>query len=644
MSKILRIPGKPIIAWLLAAVMLTAAMPTMTVLAFSEPVPDTDWYYNNTGAANFTLTTADQLAGMASLVNTEVDNFAGKIISLGNDIDLSAYGSSYNNGLGWESIGVDGSSFNGTFNGAGHVISNLYINNELNNGGLFGKTTDASVLNLGLENISIVSVNYTGALVGMSIRSTIEHCYATGSVSGGTITGGLIGYAQDNDVVSSCYFSGMVEGDSYVGGLIGNAGNDVEVTNCYTTGSVQGASRYVGGLIGWLYMYESYESGPTVKNCFSTSSVSGDDGVGGIAGSLTDSINGGIANCVALNALVSGSNNVNRIAGSRSENVYLCYNIALSSMSSGSGIAFGGDNTHYGLDGADISMEEALSHEFWSTTTPSWIAWDADVWQIADGALPTLKANYIPAQVPDDFTLIAGTAEGEPGDEVEIIVSLQNNHGIAGFNLSLSYDQSIITPISVTKNVALGGSVFASNVNEIEDKSTLDGIITAVWASSYDTDVEELFTVQFQINDISMEAGETIVTPINVYVDELKYLDRQDVSAYRQDGSVTVSLESPGNGNGENGGDTGDGEDGGNGGDTDLWGDANVDDTVDVYDLIRFAKHLAAIPSEELTVRGSYLSDVDRNDSVDLGDLILIARYLQSEDLDSPDVVLGIPQ
>jgi hypothetical protein len=107
----------------------------------------------------------------------------------------------------------------------------------------------------------------------------------------------------------------------------------------------------------------------------------------------------------------------------------------------------------------------------------------------------------------------------------------------------------------------------------------------------------------------------------------MKYLSRADVLAERQPGSITVALS----GNGL----TGDG---------DLWGDVNVDGVVDIYDLIRFAKYLAAVPAAELTARGLYLADVDRNDKVDLGDLMLLARYLASADMSNPDITLGIQQ
>ena len=63
-----------------------------------QQFPDTSWY-NETDTV-FTISTADQLAGLAQLVNGGVDSFEGKTIILGNDIDLSDYGEGWNDGIG----------------------------------------------------------------------------------------------------------------------------------------------------------------------------------------------------------------------------------------------------------------------------------------------------------------------------------------------------------------------------------------------------------------------------------------------------------------------------------------------------------------------------------------------------------------
>lgn len=87
---------------------------------------DTSWYTDHKTDTEYHITTAEQLAGLAKLVNTENASvsFDGKTIYLDNDLDLAGYE--------WISIGSEVGTnkknipwyyrFNGTFDGRGHVI------------------------------------------------------------------------------------------------------------------------------------------------------------------------------------------------------------------------------------------------------------------------------------------------------------------------------------------------------------------------------------------------------------------------------------------------------------------------------------------------------------------------------------------
>jgi hypothetical protein len=611
-------PGtrKRVISLLLIVSMMLAVLSPVSVSAEGAPMPDTGWYFTNPGADSFVITTAAQLAGLAVIVNNGTDNFAGKTIILGSNIDLIAFGSSHDGGQGWMPIGrqalPSNRTFNGVFNGNGYTVRNLYVNRPSYNG-LFGIIYAGSVINLGIENANIRSGFVAGSLAGEITQTVIMNSYATGSVIGsgnfGSVIGGLIGNATEGSVITNCYFSGTVEGVTFVGGLVGSSGEN------------------------------NFDDGVMISNSYSSASVIGTHTVGGLMGSAVTSHKGGIRNSAALNPLVQGGHPAGRIIGIDNDNHTLFGNVALDSMSHGSGGAFTGNDDHSCNEGADVSLEQILSRAFWTTSTAYWTAWDTNIWHIVDGALPTLIRNSVPVTTPGSLTLIAGTAEGEPGDEVEIKVFLEGNYGIAGFDLTLVYNSAILTPLSVIRNPALGGSVFISNVNEIADKSTLGGVVTAVWAAHYDVSVEELFTIRFLIND-TLTGDDDIITPVQVYIQDMKYLTRQDVAAARQNGSVTILLDT-GNPGGCDGTTTCDCDDCKN---KDLWGDVNVDGVVDIFDLIRFARFLAAIPAAELTDRGYYLADVDRNGKVDLGDLILLTRYLQSADPNNPDVILGVPQ
>ena len=70
--------------------------------------PDTSWY--STTMNSFTIGNADQLAGLAQIVNITAsgitrDSFENKTITLTTDIDLSVY-AGFEGGLGWKPIGT----------------------------------------------------------------------------------------------------------------------------------------------------------------------------------------------------------------------------------------------------------------------------------------------------------------------------------------------------------------------------------------------------------------------------------------------------------------------------------------------------------------------------------------------------------
>ncbi|MDR2578333.1 MAG: TonB family protein [Chitinispirillales bacterium] len=139
--------------------------------------PDMGWYANNPNAEIFEISTANELAGLAQIVNgtwggtPERDDFSGKTIRLTNNIDLSTYDN-------WTPIGSitydkwnntkstvmtwDWSNekpFAGTFDGGGHIISKTtddnHPNSEVDNQNLFGYIQGGSVKNLRLDGMNI---------------------------------------------------------------------------------------------------------------------------------------------------------------------------------------------------------------------------------------------------------------------------------------------------------------------------------------------------------------------------------------------------------------------------------------------------------------------------------------------------------
>lgn len=250
---------------LLVVGLLFAVAPTKQAQAQTA---DTSWY---TGEGPYTISTADQLAGLAQLVNGG-NNFAGKTISLSNNIDLAAY-------TNWTPIGGT-LAFNGVFDGGGHTISNLTVNRPNEDAvGLFGYIS-GTIQNFTLSGVTITGRNMVGGASG--------RLFPDGTVNNVTVTGVLI---------NAKHWAGGIAG--HVFGQLNNVhANDVVVTLTFDTVANDNGDKG-GGLVG--YMDET-----TISNCSATDvTISGTRDVGGLVGAAGGST---ITNCTSTGATVTSTN------------------------------------------------------------------------------------------------------------------------------------------------------------------------------------------------------------------------------------------------------------------------------------------------------------------------------------------------
>ncbi len=252
---------------------------------------DVSWYSEDAQA--FNLTTPEQLAGLAKLVNSG-NSFEGKIITLGADVflnDTTGYGDgtwSKKKLNAWTPIGTASNPFKGEFKSSAGTknrkIYGLYVNSASDYAGLFGCISGTTISNLDLLVGSVKGSNYVGSIVGKSLEANITNVYAEVPVSGKDYVGGIAGFGYS---VSNSSHIGDVNGANRVGGLAGalNAG----VSDSYSEGNVTGTGRYIGGLVGSLYVNENDYGLKdadvySVVNSHAIGKVKGDDYVGGLIG------------------------------------------------------------------------------------------------------------------------------------------------------------------------------------------------------------------------------------------------------------------------------------------------------------------------------------------------------------------------
>ena len=141
----------------------------------------------------------------------------------------------------------------------------------------------------------------SGGLVGrMQGDSTVEACYATGTLTGnGARVGGLVGRAGATSSIVSCYASVSVTAYGSAGGLVGGLDGSSSIVGSYATGSVtrdvfnseNALSPYAGGLVGGV-AGASASSSASIVASYATGSVTSthDNHLGGLAGRFLGTI------------------------------------------------------------------------------------------------------------------------------------------------------------------------------------------------------------------------------------------------------------------------------------------------------------------------------------------------------------------
>lgn len=271
---------------------------------------------NGMAADPYQIGNADQLMWFAAKVNgstkKSTSNLCAKLTS---DIDLT--------GKEWTPIGCYNSYsdcvyYGGTFDGAGHTVSGLTINNAKTYQALFGYVKGGTIQDLmvkGSVKTSTKSSSYAAGIVSYGNPVTIKNCTnevdVTASAKG--YAAGVCAYVINGSKLESCTNKGMVSGyGDYVGGVAGTVtGSTTTITGCFNHGVVTNTGKpssyaySTGGIAGGISTGVTVErcgntgtitstlkrtggiagsAGGTINACFNTGTITGIYGVGGIAG------------------------------------------------------------------------------------------------------------------------------------------------------------------------------------------------------------------------------------------------------------------------------------------------------------------------------------------------------------------------
>ena len=411
---------------LLLLISLVTIAAKATVSVWDGSSSSLTWYTSGSGGT-YHISTAADLAGLAKCFPEDYylyGNFSGKTIILDNDIDLGGYE--------WTPIGTLSSSaaftsFAGIFDGNGHTIKGLHISklrgsSYLCYAGLFGwNNFDASFTIKNLKVEGDITISSNGNLTS----------------SGSAYIGGI----------AACS-----------GGSIENCSSDVSINVTLTTGN----DVYCGGIVGYMYNYDSSTKAVLTKCCSK----------GSIKAYLTNSNKpsvGGIAGNIANDHEVSLLESVSDIYATNGKISYLGGIIGQCSSSVNDAIFKGNISTEY----ANYALVGGIIGNSFSTCTltnciaiatlskSNGTAYLSSISGTKSSSLSTDNCFYL-------FGMSNNTSYGSSMTESQ----LKSGEPISGFNTELwcfetgSYPYLGFSKPQYTMNIALEGGYLGMKMNE----------------------------------------------------------------------------------------------------------------------------------------------------------------------------------
>lgn len=294
---------------------------------------------NGTAANPYQIATADDLKAFRDKVNGGATT-ACAILTANITLDESET---------WTPIGSSKNKYNGTFDGQGHTISGLNVNEAgSNEAGLFGDTAQSNtspvIKNLTIADSSFVTARgYAGGVAGWG-GGVFENCHTEASVTvqGMKYAGGIIGSYKGAGITAELSMSqcsnratvkavnGSVGG--FAGGLIGQAEHPLKLKNSFNAGVVSSKPSsdqcMAGGLVGSV----SYAT--TLVNVYNVGDVSVSRGanVAGLVGNSVQALT--ITNAYQHGTVTAGSGSTGAAivaktqSGATLQNVYKASDLA----------------------------------------------------------------------------------------------------------------------------------------------------------------------------------------------------------------------------------------------------------------------------------------------------------------------------
>ena len=424
------------------------------------------------------------------------------VVELKDDIDLTD--------IDFEAI----PSFAGEFRGNGHTIRGLSLETEGSVQGLFRYVRlEAVIQDLNLEGTISPegSRSYVGSLAGHN-AGTIVNCSFSGSISGSTHVGGLVGHNQLTGLLENCKVGGQITGQHFVGGLVGD--NNGVVRNCINEAMINTTVQENAVELGDISMDSVLESESAVtvtdvggiaganmgviRNCENEGSV-GYSKIGYNMGGIAGSQSGYIVDCVNHGEIM-GRKEVGGIVGQMEPSMQMKFDEDTlqkleKEMDTMMGMA--GQTMSFGGIGLDVQIEDleqqvkeaekALSQMIEDAELPENLEnielpelGDLELPEVGDLELPEVGDLELPEledlPLPDEDALdaaknnLSSSIGMISGTMSEMLSSAQGTLGSINSSMqALSNQMSVIGNIIKNADEDMGG-----NISDVSDADTAD--------------------------------------------------------------------------------------------------------------------------------------------------------------------------
>ena len=281
-----------------------------------------------------------------AFINDETEKIGGIVGTLESSNSSTTITSAYSQGKITNRGNYTGGII-GYYSGIIGEMSNCYHFGDINGadfvGGVIGGNDNVDeqtpYYQLSTSSTSITNTTKYTSTTKQSVpfTSKINNCTAVGNISGNDYVGGIIGQEYPRKVYSYVSRDGgsvtIVNSSTYYylyrnGILIENTFSKVykpldnysyaylDIINSYYSGTISG-NNYVGGLAG-------SKTSSSITNCYSHATISGKENVGGLIGyadGKSEYLKLTVKSNVAINPSISATNNVGRIYGGSTTNV-----------------------------------------------------------------------------------------------------------------------------------------------------------------------------------------------------------------------------------------------------------------------------------------------------------------------------------